>query len=106
SADLLIAADMDKLMNRTTKRPLVRDTVLRTNALVFRLVLGAASFALLYGTVNLLAGLLAIATILFYIFVYTLGLKPRTPQNVVWGGAAGCMPVVIGWAAEIGRAHV
>ncbi|MCP2255732.1 protoheme IX farnesyltransferase [Prauserella aidingensis] len=98
----VVDADIDKVMNRTKKRPLVRDTVPRTNALIFGLALGVASFALLYGTVNLLAGLLAIATILFYIFVYTLGLKRRTPQNVVWGGAAGCMPVVIGWAAVTG----
>ncbi|OZM72361.1 protoheme IX farnesyltransferase [Amycolatopsis antarctica] len=95
----VIDADIDKVMNRTRKRPLVRDSVPRRGALVFGLTLGAASFAVLYLTVNPLAAVLAIATILFYIFVYTLVLKRRTPQNVVWGGAAGCMPVVIGWAA-------
>ncbi|KAA9160374.1 protoheme IX farnesyltransferase [Amycolatopsis acidicola] len=98
----VIDADIDKVMNRTKRRPLVRDSVPRRNALVFGLVLGAGSFVMLYFTVNLLAALLAIATILFYIFVYTLGLKRRTAQNVVWGGAAGCMPVVIGWAAVTG----
>jgi protoheme IX farnesyltransferase len=98
----VIDADIDKVMNRTKRRPLVRDSVPRRNALIFGLVLGALSFAMLYFTVNLLAALLAVATILFYIFVYTLVLKRRTSQNVVWGGAAGCMPVVIGWAAVSG----
>ncbi|MEU3269506.1 heme o synthase [Saccharomonospora sp. NPDC006951] len=98
----VIDADIDKVMNRTKRRPLVRDSVPRRNALIFGLALGLASFAVLYLTVNLLAALLAVATILFYIFIYTLLLKRRTPQNVVWGGAAGCMPVVIGWAAVEG----
>jgi protoheme IX farnesyltransferase len=98
----VIDADIDKLMNRTKRRPLVRDSVSRRNALIFGLVLGVFSFAVLYSTVNLLSALLAVATILFYIFVYTLVLKRRTSQNVVWGGAAGCMPVVIGWAAVSG----
>ncbi|HVW43095.1 MAG TPA: heme o synthase [Amycolatopsis sp.] len=98
----VIDADIDKVMNRTKRRPLVRDSVPRRNALVFGLALGVGSFVLLYFTVNLLAAVLAIATILFYIFVYTLVLKRRTAQNVVWGGAAGCMPVVIGWAAVTG----
>ena len=98
----VIDADIDKVMNRTKRRPLVRDSVPRRNALVFGLALGAGSFVLLYFTVNALAAVLAVATILFYIFVYTLVLKRRTAQNVVWGGAAGCMPVVIGWAAVTG----
>ncbi|MBB4684580.1 heme o synthase [Amycolatopsis jiangsuensis] len=98
----VIDADIDKVMNRTKRRPLVKDSVPRRGALVFGLVLGIASAAVLYFTVNLLSAILAIATILFYIFVYTLGLKRRTSQNVVWGGAAGCMPVVIGWAAVTG----
>ncbi|MFD2416147.1 heme o synthase [Amycolatopsis pigmentata] len=98
----VIDADIDKVMNRTRRRPLVRDSVPRRNAAVFGIALGAASFAMLYLTVNLLAAVLAVTTILFYIFVYTLVLKRRTAQNVVWGGAAGCMPVVIGWAAVTG----
>ncbi|MER6766544.1 MULTISPECIES: heme o synthase [Amycolatopsis] len=98
----VIDSDIDKVMNRTKRRPLVKDAVPRRNALIFGLVLGVASFAVLYFTVNLLAAVLAIATILFYIFVYTLGLKRRTSQNVVWGGAAGCMPVLIGWVAVTG----
>ncbi|HET6502532.1 MAG TPA: heme o synthase [Amycolatopsis sp.] len=98
----VIDADIDKVMNRTKRRPLVRDSVPPRNALVFGVALGAASFVVLYFAVNLLAAILAVATILFYIFVYTLVLKRRTAQNVVWGGAAGCMPVVIGWAAVTG----
>lgn len=98
----VIDADIDKVMNRTKKRPLVRDSVPRRSALIFGLTLGLASAALLWLTTNLLAALLAVATIVFYIFVYTLLLKRRTAQNVIWGGAAGCMPVVIGWAAVDG----
>jgi protoheme IX farnesyltransferase len=98
----VIDADIDKVMNRTKRRPLVKDSVSRRNALIFGLTLGVLSAVVLYLTVNLLSAILAIATILFYIFVYTLVLKRRTSQNVVWGGAAGCMPVVIGWAAVSG----
>jgi heme o synthase len=98
----VLDADIDKVMNRTKRRPLVRDSVSRRGAAVFGLALGTASFAVLWLTVNLLAATLAVATIVFYIFVYTLILKRRTAQNVIWGGAAGCMPVVIGWAAVTG----
>ncbi|MHA6800424.1 heme o synthase [Bounagaea algeriensis] len=96
-------ADIDQVMHRTRARPLVKHTVSNRHALVFGLVLGAGSFAWLWVTANLLAGALAVATILFYVFVYTLLLKRRTTQNIVWGGAAGCMPAVIGWAAVTGR---
>jgi protoheme IX farnesyltransferase len=72
------------------------------HALVFGVVLSVASFFWLWWTTNLLSGLLAVATIAFYVFVYTLLLKRRTSQNVVWGGAAGCMPVMIGWSAVTG----
>ncbi|BCI53090.1 protoheme IX farnesyltransferase [Mycolicibacterium litorale] len=95
-------ADIDKKMKRTARRPLARDTVPTRNALIFGLVLSAASFAWLWISSNLLSGLLALATIAFYVFVYTLLLKRRTSQNVVWGGAAGCMPVMIGWSAVTG----
>jgi protoheme IX farnesyltransferase len=95
-------ADIDKLMKRTARRPLARATVPTRHALVFGLVLSAGSFAWLWWTTNLLSGLLAVATIAFYVFVYTLLLKRRTSQNVVWGGAAGCMPVMIGWSAVTG----
>ena len=95
-------ADIDKVMKRTARRPLARDAVRTSHALVFGLLLGAASFGWLWWRANLLSGLLVVATILFYVFVYTLVLKRRTSQNVVWGGAAGCMPVMVGWAAVTG----
>ncbi|MBS1693299.1 MAG: protoheme IX farnesyltransferase [Actinobacteria bacterium] len=95
-------ADIDKVMKRTARRPLARASVPTSHALIYGLVLSAVSFGWLWWTTNLLSGLLAIATILFYVFVYTLLLKRRTPQNVVWGGAAGCMPVMIGWSAVTG----
>jgi protoheme IX farnesyltransferase len=92
-------ADIDKLMQRTARRPLARSAVPTRNALVFGVVLSVGSFCWLWWTTNLLSGVLAVATIAFYVFVYTLLLKRRTSQNVVWGGAAGCMPVMIGWSA-------
>jgi len=95
-------ADIDKLMRRTARRPLARAAVSRRNALVFGLALTTMSFFWLWRTTNLLSGLLAMATVAFYLFVYTLLLKRRTSQNVVWGGAAGCMPVMIGWSAVTG----
>src|ERR1700744_3223483 len=95
-------ADIDKVMKRTARRPLARAAVPKRNALVLGLVLSVGSFFWLWWTTNLLSGLLAVATIAFYVFVYTLLLKRRTSQNVVWGGAAGCMPVMIGWSAVTG----
>ncbi len=95
-------ADIDKVMKRTAGRPLARATVPRSHALVFGLTLSVASFFWLWWTTNLLSAHLAAATIAFYVLVYTLLLKRRTPQNVVWGGAAGCMPVMIGWSAVTG----
>jgi protoheme IX farnesyltransferase len=95
-------ADIDKVMKRTARRPLARATVPTRHALVFGLVLSVGSFFWLWWTTNLLSGLLAVVTILFYVFVYTLLLKRRTSQNVVWGGAAGCMPVMIAWSAVTG----
>jgi protoheme IX farnesyltransferase len=95
-------ADIDKLMKRTARRPLARAAVPTGNALVFGLTLSIASFFWLWRTTNLLSGLLAVGTIAFYVFIYTLLLKRRTSQNVVWGGAAGCMPVMIAWSAVTG----
>ena len=96
-------ADIDQVMKRTRARPLVRHTVSVRHALVFGIALGAGSFGVLWATANFLAATLALGTILFYVFVYTLVLKRRTAQNIVWGGAAGCMPVIIGWAGVTGR---
>jgi heme o synthase len=94
--------DIDVVMHRTERRPLARQAVSPRAALVFGLVLGALSVALLAATTNALAAALALAAIAFYVLVYTALLKRRTSQNIVWGGAAGCMPVVIGWAAVTG----
>ncbi|MFD3596042.1 heme o synthase [Nocardia sp. NPDC058640] len=98
----VVDADIDKVMKRTARRPLARDAVPTQHALVFGVVLGAISFSWLWWQANLLSGLLVVATILFYVFVYTKGLKRRTSQNVVWGGAAGCMPALVGWSAVTG----
>ena len=95
-------ADIDKKMKRTAQRPLARAAVPIGHALVFGLVMSVASFVWLWWTTNLLSGLLAVGTIAFYVFIYTLLLKRRTSQNVVWGGAAGCMPVMIAWSAVTG----
>jgi protoheme IX farnesyltransferase len=95
--------DIDAIMRRTTRRPLARHEVSPTGALVFGLVLGAVSVATIGLATNWLAGALTFAAIAFYVLVYTLVLKRRTAQNIVWGGAAGCMPTLIGWAAVTGR---
>ncbi|MEU7814625.1 heme o synthase [Pseudonocardia sp. NPDC049154] len=95
-------ADIDAKMKRTARRPTARGEVPRRNALIFGLVLGALSAVWLWATTNLLSALLSVAAIAFYVLVYTLVLKRRTSQNIVWGGAAGCMPVVIGWSAVTG----
>ncbi|MCW2500820.1 MAG: putative protoheme farnesyltransferase [Frankiales bacterium] len=91
--------DIDVVMHRTSGRPLARHTVTPTAALVFGLVLGVLATVELALTTNLLSALLADAAIAFYVCVYTMLLKRRTSQNIVWGGAAGCMPVLIGWSA-------
>ncbi|GAA3286571.1 heme o synthase [Arthrobacter citreus] len=94
-----IDRDMDKLMKRTKNRPLVTGEVSPREALVFAWILGIVSIALLWFGANPLTGLLGVGAILLYVVFYTLILKRRTTQNIVWGGAAGCMPVLIAWAA-------
>jgi protoheme IX farnesyltransferase len=89
-------------MKRTAKRPLVTGLVQPTEALVFALGLEAAAFLLLWGTVNLLSAALALSATAFYVFVYTLWLKRTSPQNIVIGGAAGAVPVLVGWSAVTG----
>ncbi|HET9656015.1 MAG TPA: heme o synthase [Kineosporiaceae bacterium] len=91
--------DIDEVMHRTERRPLVTGEIPPLRAMAFGIVLGVIAVGLLAATVNVLSAVLALAAILFYVFIYTLMLKRRTPQNIVWGGAAGCMPVLIGWAA-------
>jgi heme o synthase len=102
-----IDRDIDAVMKRTKRRPLVargsQAPIKPAEALVFGILLGAASTVLLGLLVNWLAAALADAAILFYVFVYTLGLKRRTASNIVIGGAAGCFPVLVGWAAVTGR---
>jgi protoheme IX farnesyltransferase len=95
--------DIDQTMRRTRRRPLPAQRVTPVDALRFGLVLGVAGFVWLWVTVNLLAAVLATAAILFYVFVYTIGLKRRSTQNIVIGGAAGAVPVLVGWAAVTGR---
>jgi protoheme IX farnesyltransferase len=97
-----IDRDIDEVMTRTARRPLARHTVTPRAALVFGITLGVLATALLWATTNALAAALAVVAILFYVLVYTLLLKRRTSQNIVWGGAAGCMPVLIGWSAVTG----
>lgn len=95
----VIDADIDRLMGRTKNRPLVTGELSNREAMIFAWAIGATSVIFFALVVNLLSALLSLAAILFYVFVYTLGLKRRTPQNIVWGGAAGAMPALIGWAA-------
>jgi protoheme IX farnesyltransferase len=94
--------DRDQLMRRTRHRPLPAGAVDPRPALVFGIVLEVAAFGVLWVSANLLAAGLAIAAAVFYVFVYTIWLKPRTVQNIVIGGAAGAVPVLVGWAAVTG----
>jgi heme o synthase len=98
-----IDADIDKIMGRTKGRPLVTGELTKREAYAFAWALGVLSVLWLGLLVNYLAAVLSLVAILFYVFVYTLLLKRRTPQNIVWGGAAGSMPVLIGWAAVTGE---
>lgn len=91
--------DIDKLMHRTEGRPLVTGAISPRNALIFGIVLGVAATLWLGLLVNWLSSLLSLAAIALYVGFYTVLLKRRTSQNIVWGGVAGCMPVFIGWAA-------
>ena len=94
--------DIDQVMHRTERRPLATGLVSPREALVFGGVLGVVAVAWLAVTTGWLPAVLAFAAIAFYVGVYTMALKRRTPQNIVWGGAAGCMPVLIGWSAVTG----
>ena len=94
--------DIDALMHRTEKRPIVTGEITPRNALIFGAVLTAASTAWFAAFVNLASAALSLAAIFLYAVVYTIVLKRRTSQNIVWGGAAGCMPTLIGWSAVTG----
>jgi len=97
--NMVIESDIDKLMERTSNRPIVTGVMSKTSAKVFATIIGIISLLIFWMFTTPLAALLALIAISFYVFVYTMALKRRTSQNIVWGGAAGCMPVLIGWAA-------
>ena len=100
--NMVIEAETDKLMARTSKRPLVLGTVSKKNATIFASLLTILSLAIFEIYTTHLATLLTALAIFYYVVIYTIILKPNTSQNIVWGGAAGCMPVLIGWAAVTG----
>lgn len=97
--NMIIEVDSDRLMVRTAKRPIVSGAVSETQAFIFASVLTIISLTIFSIFTTLWATVLTAAAIVFYVFGYTIGLKRRTSQNIVWGGIAGCMPVLIGWAA-------
>ena len=99
SLNCYIDRDIDQIMGRTQRRSLPAGKVSARNALIFGLALGIGSFAVLTIFVNLLSAGLALGAILFYVIVYTMGLKRTSAQNIVIGGAAGAVPVLVGWAA-------
>jgi protoheme IX farnesyltransferase len=97
-----IERDRDQVMRRTQHRPLATGAVKPTAALVFGIVLNVVAFAVLWASANLLAACLTLSATLFYVFVYTIWLKPRSAHNIVIGGAAGAVPTLVGWAAVTG----
>ncbi|MEN9805432.1 MAG: protoheme farnesyltransferase [Actinomycetota bacterium] len=97
--NMVVDRDIDRLMERTKNRPLVTGLVQPRGALIFALCLQVAAFAVLWAGANLLSAVLALSATLFYVFVYTLWLKRTSRQNIVIGGAAGAVPVLVGWAA-------
>jgi protoheme IX farnesyltransferase len=97
-----IDRDIDRLMRRTARRPLVQGQIRPVHALVFGVALGVAGTALLAVAVNWPSAVLADTAIGVYVFIYTMGLKRRSPSNIVIGGAAGCFPVLVGWSAVTG----
>jgi protoheme IX farnesyltransferase len=102
AVNMYVDRDIDRVMHRTRNRPLVTGTVTPTAALTFACVLEVAAFFELWGFVNLLSAVLALSATAFYVGVYTLWLKRRSTQNIVIGGAAGAVPVLVGWAAVTG----
>ena len=97
--NMVIESESDKLMARTSKRPLVTGAISRTQAIVFAWAITFLSLLIFQIFTTTLATLLTALAIFYYVVIYTIILKPNTSQNIVWGGAAGCMPVLIGWAA-------
>ena len=103
AVNMYVDRDIDALMKRTRNRPLVTGAVTPRAALVFAVSLEVVAFGELWGAVNLLSAVLAVSATLFYVFVYTLWLKRTSKQNIVIGGAAGAVPVLVGWSAVTGR---
>ena len=97
--NMVIESESDKLMKRTAKRPLATGVLIKSEAIIFAIVIGFISLLIFQIYTTTLATVLTAIAIIFYVWVYTILLKKRTPQNIVWGGAAGCMPALIGWAA-------
>ena len=97
--NMVIESESDKLMKRTAKRPLATGLLTKSQAIVFATVIGVISLIVFQIYTTNLATILTAIAIVFYVWVYTILLKRRTSQNIVWGGAAGCMPALIGWAA-------
>ena len=100
--NMIIESDIDQLMGRTSKRPIVKEQISETQALLFACAITIISLAIFWIFTNKLATGITIGAIAFYVFGYTVGLKRRTSQNIVWGGIAGCLPVLIGWSAITG----
>jgi protoheme IX farnesyltransferase len=103
ATNMFLDRDIDAIMKRTRKRPLVTGAVTPAESIVFAIALQIVAFVVLWRFVNLISAVLALSAALFYIFVYTIVLKRRSVQNIVIGGAAGAVPVLIGWTAVTGR---
>ena len=97
--NMVLESDLDTLMKRTSKRPLVTGVIGKNHAAIFASVIGLLSLIIFWFLTTPLATVFTAVAIGFYVFIYTMALKRHTSQNIVWGGAAGCMPVLIGWAA-------
>jgi protoheme IX farnesyltransferase len=97
--NMVIESESDKLMKRTAKRPLATGLLTKSEAIIFATAIGVISLIIFQIYTTSLATILTAIAIVFYVWVYTILLKKRTSQNIVWGGAAGCMPALIGWAA-------
>lgn len=97
--NMIIEADSDQLMSRTSKRPIASGELSKKEAALFASAIGVLAVAIFYIYTNTLSTFLTVIAFLYYVFVYTIALKKTTDQNIVWGGAAGCMPALIGWAA-------
>ncbi len=100
--NMVLDRDIDAVMKRTQRRPLVTGEITPRDATLFAAALEAAAFCLLATTVNMLSAVLAVSATAFYVFVYTMWLKRRSSQNIVIGGAAGAVPVLVGWSAVTG----